>query len=505
MESLIKLTRNMQAGEIKLLRHFFRMQQVDDKKRNLLFDRTIKLKNCKDIAGLESRIIKTLYAGSKNAEKSFEKLKSRLRMDILNVLLYQESSFRDCSKNEKAIYTYKRLMLQGDILLKRGLYQEASTVLKKASAIAQSNELYVEQLLIDTVRSNYNITKRQEDDFMQYSNKIRTASSQIEKLMLAKHFYEELLGYTMFRLGEEPPFEEWKKKLADIESYSVSSGSAKIKFYFNICALYFYRHSRQYETSLQFGLALLKQQESSEMLRAFLYAGTVHLEVSRCFLLMKQYNTAVYHASYSIENFGGDMRTILSSLEVLFYSYINTGDYKNAIAVTEKAFANSYLQKDKFMKSKWWFLKAGVEFKMLNYKASIVSLKKCDELYKDKSQWMLACSIFETICRIENGDQEWFEYRSEGLRKIMERHNKGRKDAHNKRFGLIYEILKTLNKNNFDFSRTLAEEKNNIELLADGDENYLWNLAGCEIVRFDEWIKQKAISACKAEKARMIA
>ncbi len=505
MEDLIKLVRNMHAGEVKLLHHFFRMQKKSDKKRDLLFDSVVKCAESKNFAEIEKTVISKLYLGDKNPQRAFDKLKSRLRWDILNILLLQESSIHSNSKTETLTFNCRRYILQSEILLKRGLYKEAIVIMEKAICIARKHELFIEQILIDNICSDYNLTKLKKEEYNNYSTQIQKASTHIEKLAFAKQFYDELVSYASFKLGEDPPYGDWKIKLDVLGNYSSSSDSVRIRFYFSICEVYYYRHTKQYNRSLESALALLKQEETSEVFGSYLYKGTIHLETAKCFLLLKQYSEAIYHSSYSVSHFGMDKKNTLYSYEVLFYSFINEENFKDALLVTEQAFENTYLQKNNFLSAKWWFLKAGVQFKMKNYQASITSLKKCNGLYKDKDYWMLACNLFETICRIENGDLEWFEYRSEGLKKIMMRHNKGKKSAHNNRFGLIYQILKTLNKNNFDFSRTMAEEKHNMELLSEDNENFLWNQAGCEIVRFDEWIKEKALNDPRSKRTQLVA
>jgi tetratricopeptide (TPR) repeat protein len=504
MENLIRLVRNMHTGEVKLLHHFFSMQKKSDKKRDLLFDSVVRSIDSTDFAGIEKKIVTKLYPGDKNPHRAFEKLKSRLRWDILNILLLQESSIHS-SKSEALTFNCRRYILQSEILLKRGLYKEAIVIMDKAICIAQKHELFIEQILIDNICSDYNLNKLKKDEYSNYRSRIKKASTHIEKLAFAKQFYDELVSYALFKLGEDPPYEDWKVKLDVLSNYSSSSDSVRIRFYFSICQVYYYRHTKQYSKSLESALTLLKQEETSEVFGSNLFKGTIHLETAKCFLLIKEYSEAIYHSSYSISHFGMDKKNALSSYEVLFYSFINEENFEDALRVTEQAFENTYLQRNNFLSSKWWFLKAGVQFKMKNYPASIISLKKCSALYKDKDYWMLACSLFETICRIENGDLDWFEYRSEGLKKIMMRHNKGKKSPHNNRFGLIYQILKTLNKNNFDFSRTVAEEKHNMELLSEDSENFLWNQAGCEIVRFDEWIKQKALNFPKNKTQQLVA
>src|SRR5687767_9620320 len=141
MDSIIHLVRDMQPGEIKLLRHVQKLQQNNDSKKDQLFENALKWKNCSDIAGLEEKMLKKIYGKSMGVEKNFEKLKLRLKGDILNILLLNDCSVKSRSKHESAVFECRRFIMQADVLLGRGVYKEGTTLVKKASQIAQKNEL----------------------------------------------------------------------------------------------------------------------------------------------------------------------------------------------------------------------------------------------------------------------------------------------------------------------------------------------------------------------------
>lgn len=492
----------MQAGEIKLLRHFQKLQLNNDIKKNLLFENAVKWKNCKDVGGVEEKVIQKLYGNKNKAGKSFEKLKLRLRNDILNILLLQESSIKCRSKHEMAIFECRRFLLQADVLLGRGVYNEGVKLVKKAANIAQKNELYTELLLIDNLCSSHNIIKSGENEHILYSKKIKEMTSLMEKSLFAKYFHDELLACSLFKSNIIQPIEEWRKKLDRIKQDYETSGSIKIGFYYNFSALHFYRHIHQYEKSLEHGLVLSKHSELFEIFKTHAYLGNINRELAKCFLLVNKYDEAIKHANLSLKYFTNDMRNSLSSLEILFFCYTNQNEYKLASDIADKAFSNGYFKKDNFMNSKWWFFRAGIEFKMDEFTKALASLKKCNELFKDKTGWMLACTLFEALCRIESGNLEWFEYRLDGLKKLMQRHNTGQTETHNVRFDIIFRVLKTLNKNNYNFVQTCLDEKDSIKLLSDGDGSYGWYLTGLEPVRFDIWIKEKASIQIKNSKMK---
>ena len=503
MDGIINLVKNMQTGEIKLLRHFHRLQNNNDKKKNLLFENALKWKNCKTLENIDEKAIFLIYGKKSKSDKTFEKLKCRLKTDILNILLLQESSVKFRSKYEMAIFDCRRLTLQGDILLGRGLYQEGTTLLKKASALAQKNELYAELVQIDNICNSNNILKEEENDFIEYHSKIKAATLLMEKLLFAKNCYNELIANNLFKTMKTISLEEWQKKLDLIKNDYSSSKSAKIGFYYYISCIYLYRSLNQYEKSLEFALELLKLQASADIFKTSYYSGNIHLEVAKSFLHTKRYDSAIIHSDLSFKNFGTDMMNAINASEIQFHCYINLSDHKKAKEILTTVLSNVYLLQDNFLKSKWSFFNACLEFKLQDYKKAVVALKNCNELFKDKTGWMLGCTFFEAQCRIEAGNFEWFEYRLDAMKKLMLRHNKGLLTNQNNRFALIFTILKTLNKNNYNFVKTIEDEKENIKLLSEEANGYRWNIAGSEPIRFDEWIKGKAEQMCKARNSKL--
>jgi hypothetical protein len=503
MENVINLIKNLQTGEIKLLRHFYRFQKGSDfKKINLLFDIAVKSKNCKKIDEIDKKALDELYNNNSKYENTFSKLKCRLKNDILNILLLQTSSIKHKAKHDLAIFDCRRMLLQGDILLGRGIYNEGINILEKASSIAQKNELFAEQILIDELCRNYNLLKSEEHIFTAFMKRIETNTSLLEKVQFAKYFHYEMTSSQLFKTTNPQLIEEWENKLDIIKKDYEHSKSVKIGFYYNLSALNFYRETHLFKKSLEFGLALLQNIESYEILKTPFYSGKINMELAKCYLLTEEYEKAINHANIANQYFHKDILNELASLEILMHCYLIKQDYKKVNSILETAFLKVSIQSDEFIYSKWCFLKAGVEFRMNLFSNALRSLKKCNELLKDKNGWLLAYNLFEAICRIENGNLEWFEYRSEALKKIMQRYNKGHAENQNKRFYIIYRVLKTLHKNNYDYIQTVSDEKKNITLLSETSHSYSWYMSGYEPIPFDRWIKEKAVTQLKNRKIK---
>jgi tetratricopeptide (TPR) repeat protein len=489
----------MRPAEVKLLRYFYKAHG-SDAKRAALFEALVRFKNCDDFGAIEIKMRQALYPESKDCEKRLEKLKMRLKSDILNIILLQEPG--DKARAETSVYESRRLILQGEVLLGRGLYSEASDILGKAFAIAKKNELFTEQLLIDSLRSNYNICKSREQELMHYNNKIHSASSLQQKLLLAKKVHDEIHVMVSENDSEKSRNACYEASLQQIYDVWKETSASKIGYYYLLASIKYFRALKEYKRSLQLGTELLKLEgDDPEIFKTIYYAGTIHLELGKCYLHVEDYDTAVFHAAHALSSSGNDMKNCLFALEILYFAYIRLKDFKKALELCQQALMNSYLQENSCQTAKWWYLKSAAEAKMNRTKDAMASLRKCGENEKE-THLSLAAFVLEAICKIENGDYEWLEYKTETLKRFILRNGKTASLDQNKRFLLFLRVLKTLQKEGFNFKVLFTEEKKNIELLSQAEAPYTLEASSYEVVRFDEWLRSKIIAPRSATSAQ---
>jgi tetratricopeptide (TPR) repeat protein len=491
MKEIINLIKRMRPAEVKLLRYFYKAH-AGDAKRAALFEALVKFKNCDNFDAIEIKMRQAIYAENKDCEKRLEKLKHRLKSDILNIILLQEPG--DKARAETAVFESRRLILQGEVLLGRGLYSEASDILGKAFALAKKNELFTEQLLIDSLRSNYNICKSREHDLMHYNNKIHSASTLQQKLLLAKKVHDEIHVIASENDPEKFPHDCYKDSLHQIHDLWKETHASKIGYYYILASIKYFRALKEFKQSLELGFELLKlEAEEPEIFKTIYYTGVIHLELGRCYLHTGDSDTAIFHAAHALSSSGNDMKNRLFALEILYFAYISLKDVKKAHEICQQALMNSYLHENSSQSARWWYLKSAAEAKLNRTKDALASLRKCSENEKEM-HLSLAALMLEAICRIENGDYEWLEYKTDTLKRFMLRNGKSASLSQNKRFLLFLRILKTLQKEGFDFKALFVQEKKNIELLTLAEAPYSWEAWGYEILRFDEWLNSKVIS-----------
>ena len=137
--SLIKVLR---PSEKRLLLHYYsRNSNAEEKMRLKLFKLVI--------TGVTTDEEARRLLNSKGGSYSYSHLKSRLKNDILNILLMQDTSKRSAQANRAAELDCRKKVAQSHILWLRGAQIEGTKVLNEALSAADKYELFAERLQIN--------------------------------------------------------------------------------------------------------------------------------------------------------------------------------------------------------------------------------------------------------------------------------------------------------------------------------------------------------------------
>jgi tetratricopeptide (TPR) repeat protein len=490
MKTITKLISKLRPGEVRLIRHFYQMRRgYEVKKKEKLLVLAQAKPDCTD-----EEAKKYLYSNRNSS--AFSNLKQRLKSDILNILLIQDGDSRYKSPYARAVFDCRRLLLQGEVLLSRGVYDEAIEMLDRAIVLAEKYELHAERAQALDVYLTHSVMKEDGKDFQHISKRIGATIGLLLKVSHAKQLHYELTIPGLFQTNRCPELmEKGRTHLEEMGADFKHTGSNRIGFYYHLSAIHYNSRNLAYEGALFHAHELLSLVTSSKVFGTDSYKAGANMEIAKALLNLCRWEEAEKYAKVALRNFKPGMINELMALDKLYFCYIRLGDFEKAKDVLQKAFSNSSLSYNAFTSAKWWFFRAGYEFLQGDAEKALQSLKGCNALMKDKTGWLLGYCTLEMMCRVENGNFDWFEYRSESMKKILKRYVNNKDDHHDKRIKLIYQVLKTLKYNNYDLQATVEKEAHNLHLLTEGKGQYHWDPTGYEIVRFDEWIKNKAKSS----------
>jgi tetratricopeptide (TPR) repeat protein len=485
MESLATIINSLSAGELKLIRHFYKLKDFGEyRKRVQLFDIITKQKiyNNQEVAKILG------YTKANNS--SFQHLKSRLKSDVLCMLLMQECSAKFSTPYAQAKFECRRNLMQGEILISRGVYEEALDQLDKAARIAAKFELFAEGLLIEDIRRNHIAQKGNRNDFEEITSSMEENFVRLGREMIAKRNHYEITTPQFLSVNS---FEEYntkgKERIHDLFSIRNSQDSSRTKFYQHLTSISYYSSIHDFESAQLHAIDLLKTVETDKVVKSNSNQAGVNMELANIYLNTGNFEKAISHSQHAVELFKSGMINQLHAYIILFFSFFRSNDLRNASRIL--ALANQHRliknQKDPLMVSRLQLLRAAVSFKEGDYDASSFILRENSELLRDKDGWMPGYFLLESLTLLEKKSVDLANYRIEAFRKMIGRNN----FRDEQRIGAITRILKQLARDEWNYKKLVPEKNKDIKMLSEAKEKFYWNPAGYEIIRFDEWLLQK--------------
>jgi tetratricopeptide (TPR) repeat protein len=480
MENLAAIVNSLSPAEANLIRHFYKFKsQKEYSKRSQLFE---LLSGKEEVS--EKQAAKLLGYSSSNS--SFTNIKGRLRADLLNILLMQEASTKFSTPYAQALFDCRRMLMQGEILINRGVYEEALDLLQRSAKIAQKYEFFSELIQIDDLVRNHVIRNGTAEEFVSLSASIRKNYETLGELLRSKQNHYEI---NMPGLMGVHSFDEYKEKCAAMLVTNSNTG-ARSRFYNGLSALNYFSSIHDFDSALKQASVLLKAAESDPVVMSKSNQAGIHMDLANIYLNKKQFDLAVKHSQKSVDLFKPGMINQLHAYIILFFSHFRNGDFSKANLALDHARDHRLIrmQQSPVMNCRLHLLRAGLAFSQGDLHETSEYLRESSELMKDKEGWMPGYFLLESLMLIEKKEIEVAIYKIEAFRKMLYRWGMDN-DEH--RIGIITRLLKQIVRGNCDYRKLLRQSGSGIRQLSDNSPQGYWDPAGYEIIRFDEWLMKK--------------
>jgi tetratricopeptide (TPR) repeat protein len=491
MENLIALVNSLKPGEIQLVRHLYSFKNNADFKKR---DKLLKLILDKEITDEETALF-ILY-GDKSYS-ALSQLKTRLSDDIMNVLLLQDPSTKYTALCAQASFDCRRSLVQGEILLARGVYGEALSLLSKASKLAKKYELYAELIQLDDLLRNHLALKQGTKTFTELSESIFEALGELNRLQRVKYMHYQLLTPHLVNNGKDYAA-KGSEILDELKSELDKSGSVRARFYYHLAALNYYSNISSYEDALAHGTILQELVEDNPVVESRSNIAGAKMEIASIMLNLSRNTDALDYAQQSMQYFRPGMLNELNAMHKMFFAYFRENEMDKAEELLAQALKHKQVKYNEMVAAQWLFYKAALEFRKGDYQESLKTLKKDNTLTREKSSWLWSYYTLEIMNILElSGGNEWVDNKIEALKKVAYR-NIDKIESENPRSIGVFTLLISLREHGYDFYQVSLREKQTLKNLTDGKGSYHWNPAGCEVIRFDEWMLGKIMRARKA-------
>lgn len=482
MDRLKGIVKVLRKGEKRLLRHLYSATtNGEDRLRLELFNLIESGKVTTDEEAL-------IELGRTHSRSAFSHLKTRLRDDMLNVLLLQEASKRVPQANRVAAFECRKKLAQAYVLIPRGAFREGVEILKTAKAQAVKYELVAEHILIDQlVREMVHLIKdvKQLHELNDTINRNMAVwadilrSEEISLVMTLPHLYKESEDIEDGMLRSE--------RIDELRDLYRSSGSARVGFWYFLAYIEFANRNSMFTDAIEAGhkfIELVRDNPSvwskNNMAGANQMLGTAYLNT-------RDYSNAAHHFNIADQNFPVAGNNRLANMEMLFRARLNMGDLTNATRTVEAAMIHPRIKSRADTLPRWYYFQSCIQLLSGDADSAYTTLNREGHLIKQRDEWNVWFRILEIMVMIEQRDEEWIDFKLQTLRKFIARYRK----LGTPRVKASIEILSALIRNSLEFNSLGRKAEEALANCLSESDGYKWSPEGAEVIRMDFWIRSR--------------
>jgi len=487
MKDLHQLVHSLDSAHLKVLRYYLTGFTVSEK-------RDVKIEKLLDFL-LRAEEPPTLAEGAKAIYKSakdnrIEKLKSRLKAKVLDSLCLDINLNRtDIEDVDKAVLMINKRFTQFLTLYANFGYSEvAESVLNEVIISAKRYERYA--ILIEALGYQGSLEKFRDDQHkqveltreMDFYRKCRKAVRKAEEA------YSNFIALTSFRtqVEESVLIDQLVDSISELKISYKEVGSPVVLYYQKLMQMTLHMQNRSYQralTTCQELLGLIKEYDSVNRMRRI---GAIYDYMSECELHRGKLHSAIRHASMARSVFCPNKVNYLIACEHQFYCAFYNKEYPKAFNIITEILSRKDIAAGDFRWGKYRILLANSRFAQGLFSECLEALYDTRPCNRDKSGWNTSARILEIMALVETEKLDLADHRIESLRKHLERTEAGgwnipRRHKH------ILNILMRLERNSFDFEKTIKQKTEMLAELDSKNRELGWTLLNPELIPFHEW------------------
>jgi|TARA_B100000795_G_scaffold149924_1_gene112291 hypothetical protein len=468
---------------VRLIRALLEVNSLNQESHRLTLFNLIHAKEVKTNQDASSMI----YRKKPNAV--YYNLKSLLKKDIINSMLYRDASQIFSTDYVRAKMNCRKWLMQGSMLVNRKVYGEGLNILQRAQELANKFDLPGEQALIDETLRNYYIIREGKPAMEKYEILIHESNEMYAKHIEASNYMYRLSLPTLLETNSKLNTRRLRKQLLKLKLvYESTLGSSdRIGFYYHIGAINYYILTKQYGKAKERYLSFFILISKSISLNTISNKGGAYLEMTVILLLLMEFEEALTYANKAIFTFKTKTFNRLLAYEYSFLANYYMHRNKEAVKVFDLVQQIPQLKSSEIREEKWNYISAYNYYQLGETDKTKVLLDNCKNLMEQKSGWYLGKKLMLLMISIKEEEADPTIIQLENLLKVF----RGLEQEHIHRFKAIYKIVRFLSYNQFDFKLTLEKQAYLLDLLAEGKDDYRWNPMGYEMIRFDEWFTKQ--------------
>lgn len=490
-EELIKLQKlvsKLSSAEIEVIKKLTastrsNFNKVNKQKKLLFF-----LLNKQEVNYYEFKML----ISKKSTDGSFNRVIYKLKSKILETLILDVNIDREETVNSAFKYKLKlkKMLVSAFVLHSRGMVDISLDIYDEVIKLSKRYELYDDLLEALYVKQGLVGLTKGLKEYEKISEEIIFYEDCRIGLYNAKDWYRAFYAEVDFKgLKGVDYIARLKKYINHLKVQYQRTRSANIYMYQFLLEMELFQQLKNFSKVDSVGNDFLYFVKRSEALYGKNRIGLIYLQLAE-----NKFKTIDFEQvlNYCEEGLGFFVNKTLNyylirelQLEVLFYLNRIEELKKTIIKLSQLDFYSEFDYRRTKLR---YFLGMGY-FTLKDYKSAKVEFNDTKEIEKDKEGYNVWIRIMRIMCDIETEKYSLIDYDIENFRKYIERTSQ-RKDIRT-RDGLILQSLISLERNQFDFSKTYKKEAALFERLASMEDHLRWKIDSPELILYHQWFLAK--------------
>lgn len=482
MKILSQLVGCLKPKEKRYLKRLYSTQpNGEDPKKSALFDIIIKGKDLDD-----HEVCMKLYNAQPNS--AFSHTKRRLKEDLLNFLLTQDAAKQFKSKEKQDWLQCNKLILQGEILVSRGILNESEKILKSALRIAEKNEFFSEIIKIRLrLREAFGM-KFGMERYNQYNVEIIETIEEYQTNSIVTDFLFNVRLPNAYKTNNTDYYYDFESEIRKIRIRMNDSNKQTTKFNYLLSEITYSEQKYDFEEALSYAKKLELHVTTSEKYQNIRNENAgVSMTIANILINLGSFIESQKYARIAVDTFVQGKGNQLRAMGFLFFTYFRASDFENSFNVIQEAFDHPIINRNKITLGKWKLFNAALYFQRNDFDTSLKILRTNNEVLKDRKGWGIGYRILEMLISLENDDFYIAGYHLDNYVNHLNR----LKGAEIDRPKVIGQLIRAIIRFSGDYEKVFEKNKTKIEKLESGLDQYRWNPVGFELIKFDDWLKNK--------------
>lgn len=482
MRLIYDIVKKLKKQEIRHIRHVIKHSSFEYEKMGKLFELVTRYDERE-----ESFYSQKLYGEEPN--NTFRVTKSRLKRMLENVVLNDKSLTGYSSESINARLQAKKKLLQGEILLGRGAYEASKNLLQQVVAAARKYDFHHEQFLAELLLYRNHSVRTSVKEFEKNTEELlalNTRYAQINEAIILHYSISNLLVNLTL---EDEALQEVRKKVDQMSIIATTTEHPMVKNLYYQSEIAYLQVSGQYQSALDFCKKYLEfvNHEPSQYSPQRVAAANVHL--AQVSLRLHLVADAEQYANSALEIYSPEELNSLKVLELSFRIAFFATDFEKALLHIEAAYRHPQFEASRMLAAKWHYFHACLLFKMKKFREAYLQLNDTSPLLADKYGMNLYIRMLEIMIMFEMDNVDLMETKILNMRQYVKRTQRTQEE--HRPISLVKVMMKWY-KNNYDFEKTLAGTKSQLEELNALQASNPPGNPDQELIQLETWMRARA-------------